>query len=72
MGAWRRIRASGPETGPMNKKSKAEDERPWMEFRLNAKCVAAECACCGYFWGPGNEELHGQKVVFNVGKVSGR
>ena len=49
----------------MSETKKRDEAKPWMIFEFNPKCQTLSCRCCGYFWGPGNELLQGQRVVFN-------
>ncbi len=42
------------------------EQKPYMQFKMcKDKCF--KCKGCGYFWGPGNEQLNGQPVIFSGG-----
>jgi hypothetical protein len=39
-------------------------QKPYTVFKYE-ECKKEDCKCCGYFWGPGNEKLAGQKIKWD-------
>lgn len=60
----RRDRSGGGKPKSASADAKKEEE-PWIVFWMDPKCATSgPCRCCGYFYGPGNKEKVGQKVVW--------